>query len=320
MTGVLAVGVLEWLGTSGVNGGGYEALGQALAGNLGLKTLAALCLAKVVATVFSYSSGGAGGIFAPSLFVGAMLGGTFGYLDVAVLGHEERQLGAFALVGMGAVFAGVIRAPITSVLIIFEMTGGYGLVLPLMLANMTAYMLARHLRPVPIYEALLAQDGIVLPHQEGPPPAVAGVQRPAEGPGLPGVPPPPTASSLARFAPLLSPGATFDELLQQLAASPSQGVVIGRAPGRIVGAILLEQVRELAMRESTGVRPLAGALAQPFLIVPGDATLAELLALDDGEAAPSLLVLGGPNDGIGLIDRNALFRAAQGVTPLRSAP
>jgi CIC family chloride channel protein len=65
---------------------------------------------------------------------------------------------------MGAVFAGVIRAPMTSVLIIFEMTGGYSLILPLMIANTTSYAIARRFRPLPIYDALLAQDGIRLPH------------------------------------------------------------------------------------------------------------------------------------------------------------
>ena len=130
--------------------------------------LVVLCAVKVVATVFSYSSGGAGGIFAPSLFIGAMLGGVVGYADVAAFGHENHTLGAFALVGMGAVFAGVVRAPITSVLIIFEMTGDYGLVLPLMIANMTAYVLARRWRKASIYEALLEQDGIVLPDDEHP--------------------------------------------------------------------------------------------------------------------------------------------------------
>jgi CIC family chloride channel protein len=163
VTGLLAVGTLHFVGTSGVTGGGYETLGYALAGDLSLRALLALCVVKLVATVFSYSTGGAGGIFAPALFVGAMLGGAVGHLDVLLLQHETRQIGAFALVGMGAVFAGVIRAPITSVLIIFEMTAGYGLVLPLMLANMTSYILARRMRPTPIYEALLAQDGVVLP-------------------------------------------------------------------------------------------------------------------------------------------------------------
>jgi CIC family chloride channel protein len=130
--------------------------------------MAVFCVLKLAATVSSYSSGGSGGIFAPALFMGAMLGGAVGYLDVIVLHHPADSIGAFAVVGMGAVFAGIVRAPITSVLIIFEMTGGYGLVLPLMIANMSAFALARHWRHTPIYEALLAQDDIYLPHVGGP--------------------------------------------------------------------------------------------------------------------------------------------------------
>jgi len=168
VTGVLAVIALAWLRTGGVTAGGYETLSLALAGQLTVRVLLALCVLKLIATIFSYSSGGAGGIFAPSLFIGGMLGGAFGYLDHALLGHTGNEIGAFALVGMGAVFAGIVRAPITSVLIIFEMTGGYGLILPLMIANMTAYGLARRLRPTPIYEALLEQDGVRLPHRDRP--------------------------------------------------------------------------------------------------------------------------------------------------------
>lgn len=166
VTGLLAVMALLWMKTGGVTGGGYETLSEALSGRLAVKVLLALCLMKLAATVFSYSSGGAGGIFAPSLFIGGMLGGAVGFLDVYLMHHTTDEVGAFALVGMGAVFAGIIRAPITSVLIIFEMTGSYGLILPLMISNMTAYGLARHFRPVPIYEALLEQDGIHLPHRK----------------------------------------------------------------------------------------------------------------------------------------------------------
>jgi CIC family chloride channel protein len=169
ITGVLAVVALAYLGTTGITGGGYEVLGEALHGEVALQVLLALMTMKIVATVFAYSSGNAGGIFAPSLFIGGMLGGLFGYLDMLLLGSSESAIGTFALVGMGAVFAGIIRAPITSVLIIFEMTGGYGLILPLMIANMTTYVLARRFRPTPIYEALLEQDGIQLPHARGRP-------------------------------------------------------------------------------------------------------------------------------------------------------
>ena len=174
--GGLAIGCLAVVGLAlfhqnGIAGDPYKTLILALTGSLGalpVVAMAAFCVLKLAATVCSYSSGGAGGIFAPALFMGGMLGGTVGYLDVTVFHHSSDAIGAFAVVGMGAVFAGIIRAPMTSVLIIFEMTGGYGLILPLMIANMTAFALARHWRHVPVYEALLAQDGIHLPHS-GPP-------------------------------------------------------------------------------------------------------------------------------------------------------
>jgi CIC family chloride channel protein len=164
VTGALAVIGLLFLKSGGVTGGGYDVLSVALAGGLPMRVLLGLCILKLLATVFSYASGGAGGIFAPALFIGGTLGGAFGYLDVVVFHHSMDSIGAFALVGMGAVFAGIIRAPITSVLIIFEMTGSYGLILPLMIANMSAFAIARHWRHLPIYEALLLQDGVVLPH------------------------------------------------------------------------------------------------------------------------------------------------------------
>jgi CIC family chloride channel protein len=167
VTGGLAVAAIYWLGTNGVTGGGYGTLSLALSGGLAFRALLVLCVFKLVATVFSYGSGGAGGIFAPALFIGGTLGGVFGYFDTALFHHAGSELGSFALVGMGAVFAGIIRAPITSVLIIFEMTGSYELILPLMISNMTAYALARQVRPTPIYEALLEQDDIHLPHRDG---------------------------------------------------------------------------------------------------------------------------------------------------------
>lgn len=165
-TGVLAVLVLLTADVRGVTGDGYDMLSAALSGTLTLQVMLVLGLAKLVASVLCYASGGSGGIFAPVLFIGGMLGGCCGLLDRALLGHTEANIGAFALVGMGAFFAAVIRAPITSVLIIFEMTNGYGLVLPLMIANTVAYMLARRRRPIPIYEALLEQDGLHLPHTQ----------------------------------------------------------------------------------------------------------------------------------------------------------
>jgi CIC family chloride channel protein len=163
-TGGFAVCALWFFHQNGIAGEPYTTLTLALTGALPMTVMAALCLLKLAATVCSYSSGGAGGIFAPALYMGGMLGGAVGYIDVIVFHHPADSIGAFAVVGMGAVFAATIRAPMTSILIIFEMTAGYGLVLPLMIANMSAFALARHWRPVPIYEAFLLQDGIDL-HQ-----------------------------------------------------------------------------------------------------------------------------------------------------------
>jgi CIC family chloride channel protein len=167
ITGLIALLVLRSVHSTGITGGGYSVLSNSLSSGIAVRVMLVLCICKIVATVFSYSSGGAGGIFAPALFIGGMLGGAFGYLDYSVFHHHLNSVGAFALVGMGAVFAGIIRAPITSVLIIFEMTGSYGLILPLMLANMIAYGLARHYRHLQVYEALLVQDGIEIPHRPG---------------------------------------------------------------------------------------------------------------------------------------------------------
>jgi CIC family chloride channel protein len=167
-TGGMAVAALALFHLNGIAGDPYKTLTLALTGKMTVTAMAVFCALKLASTVCSYSSGGSGGIFAPALFMGAMLGGAVGYLDVIVFHHPAESIGAFAVVGMGAVFAGIVRAPMTSVLIIFEMTGGYGLVLPLMIANMSAFALARHWRHTPIYEALLAQDGIFLPHGGGP--------------------------------------------------------------------------------------------------------------------------------------------------------
>ena len=163
-TGALAVVGFELFHLNGIAGDPYKTLTLALTGTMPVLFMVTFCVLKLGATISSYASGGSGGIFAPALFMGAMLGGAVGYLDVTIFHHSTDAIGAFAVVGMGAVFAGIVRAPMTSVLIVFEMTGGYGLVLPLMIANMIAFVLARYWRPVQIYEALLEQDGVHLPH------------------------------------------------------------------------------------------------------------------------------------------------------------
>ena len=146
-----------------IMGVGYEYVDQALNGGLLLKTMVLLCLLKLVATIVSYSSGNAGGIFAPSLYIGAMAGGAVGMLVHRIAPFPTGDPGAYALVGMGTLFAGIIRAPMTSVFMIFEITQDYQILVPLMVANMLSFVIAKHYQPVSVYHALLHQDGIHLP-------------------------------------------------------------------------------------------------------------------------------------------------------------
>ncbi len=159
-TGCIGASIYANTGRLGIFGIGYDDLSAALFGSLGMGLLVALFLGKFAATIFSYASGGAG--FAPTLFIGAMLGGIVGSLADMVGSDSSSMPGTLALVGMGAMFAGTIRAAVTSILIIFELTGDYNLILPIMAANLSSYAIASKLRQVPIYEALLLQDGINL--------------------------------------------------------------------------------------------------------------------------------------------------------------
>jgi CIC family chloride channel protein len=153
-------------GSSSIFGVGYGQLSIELQGSLPLRILLVLGGLKLVATVVSYSSGCSGGIFGPSLYIGGMIGGAIGILTKLVTGSPVTQPGAFALVGMGAAFAGIVRAPVTSIVMIFEMTNNYSIILPLMVANIISYALATKFSPIPLYDALLMQDGIHLPHTE----------------------------------------------------------------------------------------------------------------------------------------------------------
>jgi chloride channel protein, CIC family len=130
-------------------GVGYEYVDQALNGGLLLRTMAILCVLKLAATIVSYASGNAGGIFAPSLYIGAMAGGAVGSIVHRFSPIATADAGAYALVGMGTLFAGIIRAPMTSVFMIFEITQDYQILVPLMVANLLSCVISRRFQPVP---------------------------------------------------------------------------------------------------------------------------------------------------------------------------
>jgi CIC family chloride channel protein len=143
-------------------GVGYETMEWALLGQGTVPLLLALAGIKILATSLTIGSGGSGGVFAPSLFIGSMLGNAFGHLVHSWFPAITATPGAFALVGMAAVFAGAARAPITAVIILFEMTDDYRLILPLMLATVVSTVLAEHLDKESIYTLKLSRRGIRL--------------------------------------------------------------------------------------------------------------------------------------------------------------
>ena len=165
VAGGLLVGLMGWF-VPQVLGVGYGYVGDALNGRMALKLMALLVILKLFGATTSYASGNAGGIFGPSLFIGAMLGGTVGSVAHHLLPTYTATPGAYALVGMGTAFAGIVRAPMTSVLMIFETTRDYTVIVPLMISNLVSFFISSRLQPVPIYTALAFQDGIHLPTAE----------------------------------------------------------------------------------------------------------------------------------------------------------
>jgi CIC family chloride channel protein len=165
VAGGLFVGIVAWF-VPEILGVGYDYVERVLGGDFPLKTVALLAVLKIVATPMCYSSGNAGGIFGPALFIGAMIGGTVGQVAHHFLPGVTAGPGAYALVGMGTAFAGIVRTPLTSVIMIFEMTRDYSIIVPLMISNLIAFTISYRLQREPIYEALALQEGVYLPARE----------------------------------------------------------------------------------------------------------------------------------------------------------
>jgi CIC family chloride channel protein len=147
-------------------GAGYGTIDQAMHAQFALKALLLLAVFKIVATTVSFSSGTPGGMFAPTLFIGAMLGAAVGSFEKIFFPHLTGSIGSYALVGMGVLFAAFLRVPLTSVFMVLEVSGNYSIILPVILANTIAYLISRSLQPVPIFELLTNQDGLYLPSME----------------------------------------------------------------------------------------------------------------------------------------------------------
>ncbi|MGA8764989.1 MAG: chloride channel protein [Candidatus Sulfotelmatobacter sp.] len=162
----LLLGLIAFLGAPQVLGAGYDSMDQAMHSQYGWKLLAILAILKIVATTVSFVSGTPGGMFAPTLFIGAMLGGAVGDIERIFFPHLTGSTGTYVLVGMGVLFAGFLRVPMTSVFMVLEVSGNYEIVVPVIVANTFAYVVSRSLQSIPIFDLLTRQDGLILPSLE----------------------------------------------------------------------------------------------------------------------------------------------------------
>ena len=162
----LLIGIIAVLGAPQVMGAGYEYIDEAMHGRFTWQMLAVLAGLKIIATMLSFVSGTPGGMFAPTLFIGAMLGAAVGGAEHVFLPHLSGSPGTYALVGMGVLFAGFLRAPMTSVFMVLEVSGNYSIIVPVIVANTFAYVISRALQPTAIFDVLTRQDGLDLPSME----------------------------------------------------------------------------------------------------------------------------------------------------------
>ena len=246
VAGGVLVGLLGWL-VPQVLGVGYGYVGEALNGKMAFNLMALLVLLKLVAVTTSYASGNAGGIFGPALFIGAMLGGCVGTLAHDLFPAHTATPGAYALVGMGAAFAGIVRAPMTSVLMIFEMTQNYAVIVPLMISNLVSLFIASRLQREPIYEALAIQDGIHLPSTKSRrylQPQIARIMR-NSGASLPAE-------------------MTVRDALEQVRSSRLQSWLVTEGP-RVLGVVNLSALQQESQNHSKVVRDLTDATYFPHV-------------------------------------------------------
>lgn len=241
-------------------GAGYEVMDKALLGHLPLALMATLVLVKILTTSLTIGSGGSGGIFAPGLFIGTMLGGAFGAVVHGLWPETTAASGAYALVGMGAVFAGMTQAPITGILLIFEMTRDYRIILPLMLACVIASLASGAISRETIYTLKLLRRGISL--RAGRDVRVLQSLRVRD-----------VMSTGVETVPV---SASVGHVVERMGRSRHNGFPVVDGANRLVGVITLMDVRNLELPGRLET-PVAKAMTQHLVTVTPEDTLEEAL-------------------------------------------
>ena len=232
-------------------GVGYETISEALSGNLTLQLTLGLLLLKSLATVITLGSGGSGGVFAPSLFMGAMLGEAFGQVANLIFPAITAPPGAYALVGMAAFFSGAAHAPVTSILILFEMTGNYQIILPLMLATVVSTLFSRAISQESIYTLKLTRRGVHL--QEGK--DIDVMQNVKVGEAM---------STEIDVVPL---GMPLDELRQVFESSHHHGFPVVDGQGKVAGIVTIQDYEKALEPGSSALKTVADIATRESLLV-----------------------------------------------------
>jgi CIC family chloride channel protein len=225
--GLVGVAGLRW---PQLYGNGYDTVNLALVGALPVRLLLVLPLAKMVLSACCASSGVPGGLFTPSLFVGALAGAAFGAAAHYLFPHVVPQPGGYVLVGMGAILAGSTHATMAAAILLFEMTGSYGVILPLLTACVVSAAVSRAFTPESIYTAPLKRKGVELPRLTRP----AWMQRTG-------------VRALVRAeGPRVAPSTGLAELVLQMAQlGEGDDLFVVGADGQLRGMITLDTLREV---------------------------------------------------------------------------
>lgn len=295
--GVLCVGALDVAFRAELWGHGHQSLDVAHVVQYAAWFLIALAFAKLVATVVTFGAGGFGGVFTPALFIGATLGGGIGAALAALFPAQGLAPQAFAIVGMAGFVAGATHAPLTAMMMVFEMTGDYGLILPLMLCAAVAFLVARRIYPESVYTEWLVRRGIHLTHG-----ADASLLARLS-----------VAECYERRAAVLREGDALPDMLTLMRerAQASYPVVDGR--GALAGLVTADELRQ-AFAAEADLRALvvAGDLAAPAtqVLTPHDSLLEALRRFGATDAA-LLPVVRAPGDPVllGVVHRRDLFAA-----------
>jgi len=259
MLGGAMVGLMVLISKGMLVGHGHLAVHLDVFGGMSWSSLGLLALGSMVATSITLSSGGSGGVFTPSLYVGAATGGAFGVALAGLFPALHLRPEAYAIVGMGAVVAAATAAPITGILLVFEMTNDYEIVLPLMLATVIATVVARRIEPDSLYSGWLRRRGERIQH---------GTDRDLLG-GLR------VADAFDPAPTVVGEQAPLDRLLDHLGSGAASDLPVVDEDRRLIGVITLADLGRLARERRLDAAPLVALdVASPAeSVTPGDTLL-----------------------------------------------